>query len=57
MPKSPRSLKATITLGVEVDLLRTLDDYCAAASVKRTAVVEVALRRYFVAEKQEYVSE
>lgn len=46
-----RDVKATISVGLSTDLVDALNDYCRRLGVTRSAAVEVAVRRFILAER------
>lgn len=43
--------RQVVTTSLPLDLIKQLDDYVLAEDVKRNAIIELALRRFFAAEK------
>lgn len=51
MTKPPRPRRTHVTTTLPVDLADELDAYVASENVNKNAVIENALRKYFVAER------
>lgn len=47
-----REPKAGVSVGLPVDLVAALNEYCRQRAVTRSAAIEVAVRRFLLQERQ-----
>lgn len=46
-----REVKGAVSVGLPVDLVAALNEYCRARAVTRSAAIEVAVRRFLLQER------